>query len=358
MAGDPRAAFGDLAPTDHVITRTWDGRPARVRAARNAPATLGELLPREALSPEAKPRSGAPATALPKQPKVMPAPPVRPRPAPQRLSYTALQAYAKCSYRFYLQRVLGLPADPPEPDELAAIGVEPVQARGLDPRVRGSLVHALLEVIDFADPQPPPAHAVEELAANHGVELFEGDVEDIRGLVVAFGASPLCERLAQSTSVRREAGFAFAMEPAGGGPLVNGFVDVMASERGGRLVVDYKSDRLEGAEPAEVVDRDYQTQRVVYALAALRDGAPRVDVAYCFLERPAEPVVRSFTAADADALAEQLLQLARGVLDERYPVTDAPHRELCADCPGRPALCSWPESVTLAVRRPADLSAA
>jgi ATP-dependent helicase/nuclease subunit A len=138
------------------------------------------------------------------------------------------------------------------------------------------------------------------------------------------------------------------MEPAGGGPLVNGFVDVMAAERGGRLIVDYKSDRLEGADPAEVVERDYATQRVVYALAALRDGAPRVDVAYCFLERPAEPVVRSFTAADADALAEQVLQLARGILDERYPVTEAPHRELCADCPGRAALCSHPPSRTLA----------
>jgi len=112
--------------------------------------------------------------------------------------------------------------------------------------------------------------------------------------------------------------------------------------------VDYKSDRLEGAQPAEVVERDYATQRVVYALAALRDGAPAVDVAYCFLERPGDPVVRRFTAADAPALAEQTTRLARGVLDERYPVTEAPHRELCADCPGRKALCSHPESRTLA----------
>ena len=371
MVGDPRAAYGDLAPTEHVVTRDWDGRPARIRAARNAPATLDELLPRAALSPEAAPRSGAPATALPKQPKVMPLPPVRPRPAAQRLSYTALQAYAKCGYRFYLQRVLGLPAEPAEPDEIAQwgdpaergdageagappgvvaegeAGVLPGEA-GLDPLARGSIVHRLLEDIDLTDPQPPHAATVRAIAADRGVELQDGDVEDIRGLVAAFGASPLCERLANARSVRREAGFAFAMEPAGGGPLVNGFVDVMASEHGGRLIVDYKSDRLEGAEPAAVVERDYATQRVVYALAALRDGAPRVDVAYCFLERPAEPVVRTFTAAEADALAEQVLQLARGVLDERYPVTEAPHRELCADCPGRRALCSHPPQRTLA----------
>ena len=47
-----------------------------------------------------------------------------------------------------------------------------------------------------------------------------------------------------------------------------------------------------------MVERDYATQRIVYALAALRDGAPRAEVAYCFLERPGEPVTRAFTAAD------------------------------------------------------------
>jgi ATP-dependent helicase/nuclease subunit A len=126
-------------------------------------------------------------------------------------------------------------------------------------------------------------------------------------------------------------------------------VDVMAAEPGGgRLIVDYKTDRLDEAEPADVVERDYATQRIVYALAALRDGAPRVDVAYCFLERPDEPVVRSFAAADAPVLAEQLTTLARGVLDDRYPVTESPHRELCGDCPGRRALCSHPQERTLA----------
>ena len=92
----------------------------------------------------------------------------------------------------------------------------------------------------------------------------------------------------------------------------------------------------------------YDTQRTVYALAALRDGATHVDVAYCFLERPADPVVRRFTPADAAALEERVVSLARGILEERYPVTDTPHRELCADCPGRRALCSHPEERTSA----------
>jgi ATP-dependent helicase/nuclease subunit A len=45
------------------------------------------------------------------------------------------------------------------------------------------------------------------------------------------------------------------------------------------------------------------------------------------------------------------------VLDERWPVTASPHRELCGDCPGRRALCSWPERVTLAPAAPAPAAA-
>ena len=48
------------------------------------------------------------------------------------------------------------------------------------------------------------------------------------------------------------------------------------------------------------------------------------------------------------ALLEQVVSLARGVLDERYEVTGRPHRELCATCPGRRALCSYSEERTLA----------
>jgi ATP-dependent helicase/nuclease subunit A len=214
--------------------------------------------------------------------------------------------------------------------------------------LRGSLVHRLLEDLDFKHPQPPDRAAVRELATEHDVELTDEEVEDIRDLVAAFAASPLCARLAAVRRTRRELPFAFGLEPAGGGPLVTGFIDAAAVEPdGGILIVDYKSDRLEDATPEELVERDYATQRIVYALAALRDGAPRVEVAHCFLERPGEPVSRAYTAADAPALAEQLARLATPLLEGRYPVTTQPHRDLCGDCPGRAALCSWPETATL-----------
>jgi hypothetical protein len=240
------------------------------------------------------------------------------------------------------------PDDASAGDELTGGGAA-AQPPGLDARVRGSLVHRLLETLDFARPAVPDAEAVLAVAADWGVELTAADVADIQSLVAAFAGSPLCRRLAAARRTRREAPFAFALDPSGGGPLVNGFLDVLATEKdGGLLIVDYKSDRLEGVAPAELVDRDYATQRTVYALAALRDRAPRAEVAYCFLERPGEPVTTTFTAADDPALTERLHELASGVLEGRYEVTATPHRDLCADCPGRAALCSYPETRTLA----------
>jgi ATP-dependent exoDNAse (exonuclease V) beta subunit len=279
---------------------------------------------------------------------VLLAPPVRPRPAPQRLSYSSLGAYGRCGYRYYLQRLLRLPPvqPPPRPDAEAA--------PTLAPSTRGSLVHALLEDLDFAHPAPPADEAVRALAGQWDIELTDAEVEDIRALVAAFAASPLCARLAAARRTRREAPFAFGLEPGGGGPLVTGFLDAAAVEPdGGILIVDYKSG-YEGAEPAEVVEREFATQRIVYALAALRDGAPRAEVAYCFLERPSEPVTRAFTPADISALEEQLGALARGMIAGEYPVAEVPHRELCGDCPGRAALCSWGEDMTLRELPPAN----
>ncbi|HWC25835.1 MAG TPA: PD-(D/E)XK nuclease family protein, partial [Solirubrobacteraceae bacterium] len=137
-----------------------------------------------------------------------------------------------------------------------------------------------------------------------------------------------------------------------GDALLTGVVDVLADERGGgRLVVDYKTDALEpGADLAAYVEERYGIQRRVYALAALRSGAARAEVAYAFLERPHEPVGARFEPADAERLEDDLLRLARGLLAGEYPVTATPHRELCLTCPGRRALCSYGEDVTLRPR--------
>ncbi len=350
VLGDAAAAGGPAAWVDAADGPGAAGSGGRVvrcgEGAVVARLVTAASLPPGAAAPAPRERTSAPGTALPAEPKVIPAG-GRPQPAQRRLSYSSLQDYARCGYRFYLGRVLGLPRVEAPP--LAAADEEAGEVAPLEGRIRGSLVHRLLEELDFARPAPPPAEAVLALAADHGLELEPGQVEDIRSQVAAFAASPLCARLAAARGVRREAGFAFALEPDGGGPLVNGFIDVLAREPDGTvLVVDYKTDRLdEDDTPAALIERAYTIQRKVYALAALQEGAERVEVAYALTERPGEPVTAAFGQADRPALAEALHELAAGVLAEHWPVAERPHRELCGECPGRATLCSWPETMTL-----------
>jgi ATP-dependent helicase/nuclease subunit A len=281
-----------------------------------------------------------------------------------RLSYSGLESYKRCGYRFYLEKVLRLPALERGPDGLAAqLDLEPGLEReqgpladagetpGLPALARGSVVHRLLEELDFAAPATPIAERIGELVSEYGHEATDPDVSDLRAMVERFAASDLRARLARARRVRTELPFAFLLESpaaAGRGLLVNGIVDVHAEEDDRVLIVDYKSDRLDGADPAELVRRSYETQRVVYALAALRSGAPRVQVDYAFLERPEQPVSALFESAQAEELEERLAELAAGVVAARFHPTERPLRDLCHDCPGRPALCSWGPDRTLA----------
>jgi ATP-dependent helicase/nuclease subunit A len=172
-------------------------------------------------------------------------------------------------------------------------------------------------------------------------------------MVERVAGSELGARIAGARRVRTELPFAFTLAPpgaAGRSLLVNGVVDVLATEDGGTLVVDWKSDPLEGRSPDDVLAYAYSTQRLIYALAGLRSGAERVEVAHCFLERPEAPALASFTAAEADHLERELVELARGVVEARFEPAAEPHYELCADCPGRAALCSWGPEQTLRPR--------
>jgi ATP-dependent exoDNAse (exonuclease V) beta subunit len=332
-----------------VVTQA-DGRRCVVRLVRNAPDTVGDVLRPGSLAPDAE-RAAVPGAAtrsageqlalavVPEPPQ--PAPPARPAGA---LSYSALASYDACGYRFYLERVLRLP---PVDDDAAVIGR--VAEAGLDARLRGTLAHELLERLDFARPAVPGDEDMLALAATHGVTLGPEDPTDLRALVAGFAASPLCARLAAATNVRREHGFAFALDPAGADDLlITGFVDVRGREGDAALVVDYKSDRLApDADLAATVERAYGAQRRIYALAELRAGAAAVEVVHVYLERAGEPVGVRYEAADVSRLEAELAELAAGIAAGRFEVTSEPHRSLCQTCPGRRALCSYPEELTL-----------
>ena len=172
-------------------------------------------------------------------------------------------------------------------------------------------------------------------------------------MVERVTSSGLRERVAESDRVRAELPFAFTLDVGNRSLLVNGVVDVHADEGARTLVVDWKSDALGEREPEELTRHDYSTQRMIYALAALKAGAERVEVVHCYLERPDEPAVARYDAADMERLERELLGLAHGVVEGRFEPSPEPHFSLCADCPGRAALCVHESDLTLRAFRQA-----
>ena len=351
------AAEGTWSGTEE---HRWTGRRGDVSWRVLTPASVEALLPPADRNPAGHRPAGASA---PRHVADVAAATARSAPAelgghaapgletPSRVSYSSLEAYRRCGYRFLLERVHGLPPEAPSGSSSAAPASGDEE---LDPLTRGSVVHELLERLDLRRPLEPSAEVVTARLAAHGARTTRQRVEDARRLVRAFIRSPLCERLRRSSRPRAEVPFAFELlVDAGGGAarghsvLVDGVMDVHCREGDVALVVDYKTDRVEhGVDLEELCARDYATQRLVYALAALRAGASHVEVVHVFLERASEPVAARYEAREAPELEARLGSLLSGLLEGRYEPSDAPGAELCAGCPGRAALCVWPPERT------------
>ena len=261
------------------------------------------------------------------------------------LSYTTLSELERCGYRYYLERVLGLGEDRSGAGGRSSRG-------GLGARERGTLVHRLLESVDFARATPPSPRALSRVARELGMRVGARESEEIADLVGAVtrgapsGSGP-AGRVAAARSVHREHPFAFSLGP--GEPLLTGVIDLLAREGdGGCLLIDYKSDRVGAEEDLDaLVERDYGVQRLIYALAVLRDGAPRVEVVHWFLERPGGWVGAAYTAADRGELEERLAARIQRARARMFAVSEHPHRGLCETCPGRAGLCSWGDDETM-----------
>ena len=242
----------------------------------------------------------------------------------RRLSFTALSLFETCSYRYFAERVAGM----------RSLDVAPVGHEGLSGTAIGSAVHAELEHVDLA--APALATGWEERVRGAYPRATDDEVERIRSLIEAYCTSELAARVASLDGVAKERHFTFEHD----GVLLHGFLDTYhrAGERA--LIVDYKSNLLDGQEPSEIVARSYELQRLVYALACFRAGADEVEVAYLFLERPDEPVTTTFTRAQVAELEAQLsAAIARLRTGEFRPT---PSEYACAGCPALDVVCAGP----------------
>jgi ATP-dependent exoDNAse (exonuclease V) beta subunit len=245
----------------------------------------------------------------------------------RKLSYTALALFERCSYRFFAERVANM-------RERAVRGEVPTGPAGLAGTEIGDAVHRLLEEIDLAEPRLPD-DADERVRAWYP-DVTPEELERIRGLVTAYCESDLARRVAALPSPTKERHFSFEHD----GVLLHGFLDVHSFDHERAVVVDYKTNALEEASPAELVEADYRLQRLVYALACMRAGANEVEVAYVFLEQPDAVVVSTLTREDVPALeAELSAAIARIQAGEFVPT---PSEHACASCPALDLVCAGP----------------
>jgi len=263
-----------------------------------------------------------PAVALAPLSEV-PAPPLH---RVRRLSYSALSLFERCSYRYFAERVVGLrPAD--------ASGSVPGQT-GLAATEIGDAVHALLERIDLTAPSVPE-DLVDLVRARYPAATDE-ELERIRAFVASYCGSELGARIAALNGAAPELPFAFEHD----GVLLHGRIDVLHREGTSALVLDYKTNSLAEGTPEEIVEHDYNLQRLVYALACFRAGAEQVEVVYHFLERPDAVVATSFTREAIPALeAELSAAIARIQANDFRPTPD---EFVCADCPALNLVCAGP----------------
>ncbi|HEU5142548.1 MAG TPA: PD-(D/E)XK nuclease family protein, partial [Solirubrobacterales bacterium] len=171
---------------------------------------------------------------------------------------------------------------------------------------RGAAVHGLLEWSQAHGWRQPDEALVRRHALAAGLDPDAPDLADeLLGPVRAWlGSAFLRERVRHAdATVRSEV--PLLLEVAG--TVLRGSIDLLIERPGAApLIVDYKTDRLDGGDPAGFAAR-YETQRDIYALAvAEARGAGEVEVAYIFLERPESPVVRTLGAGEIEAARHRL----------------------------------------------------
>jgi ATP-dependent exoDNAse (exonuclease V) beta subunit len=321
----------DLGNPDSIIRRILladTGLPVTENAP--SPEAIGQLNERLDSGP-----ADAEDSEPGRPPLARPAAPVDPPVG--SLSYSSIDRYAQCGYRFYAERVLRLPQADQRAGNPGALEF-------------GNAVHELLRwsaVSGWA--MPDPDHLLATLRRN-GLD-GEENAERAGALIEGWLDSELRGSLPET--VHPEVPFLLDVN----GRLVRGFIDLLAELPGeGLLVVDYKTNRLGGSAP-EMLGASYETQRGIYALAASSQGGMPVRTAYVFLERPDTPVIFDFAEQElADARAALEASIARIEAGE-YPVTDNPRWDLCGSCPARRHLCSYtPEQIADAP--PAELEPA
>lgn len=260
-------------------------------------------------------------------------------PRPRQVSFSLLTRAAECPRAYYFERVLRLR---PEYFRHGGEGrLRPIEERSeavLEPAARavGIVVHRVLERVgSLATVDRRRLRSeVGQVVRDDGMWLDGAAFARAVELSAAFWDSPY-QRMASHTMARRERQFLFDHE----GVVVTGLMDLVVEEADRWIVIDFKTNSLEGREVAEIA-AGYDLQVRLYALAALLAGVREVEVALLFLESPREAVVRTFAGEDIArlrrALSESIERTSSTVLVEvGAHCGKCPWHTLCGALPDR-----------------------
>ena len=246
----------------------------------------------------------------------------------RRLSYSALALFERCSYRYYAERVLGLPPRIPA----RSSNGEPA---ALAPTELGDSVHRLLELVPLDDPVGPTRDALDDTVRGWYPDATSAELERIAELVDAYCVSDLAKRVAGLPGARPERPFTFEQDSV----LLRGRLDVLWQDGERALVVDYKSNALEGREPHEIVEAEYVLQRLVYALVCSAPARTRSR------SRTSSSSARRMSSPRRSRMVTPLSSRpsspprSRGYAQGTRPT---PSEFVCSDCPALDLVCAGP----------------
>ncbi len=335
-----------------LVELGWDGAEGEVTLLPADPATPdivaappAKLVVRISEPGEARAaalavrRDPSPRPSASKGRKTLPILSGRPSPVPLgHLSYSALDAYSSCGYRFYIERVLGVGTGMLSATAPAGKDPEAPEPRATSPaRALGNAVHGALEWSARNAWESPGQDRIEALLAHDGAN--DPDlVARAHDLVQAWLGSELCAALG-GLELRAEAPFVLPIA----GTVLRGNIDLLATGGDGPLVIDFKTDRLNGKPTASLGER-YSSQRAIYALAAAGQAASTpIRAAHVFLESPGDPVIESFAGADLDAARTRIEELVERIRSGSFEPTPDPYEALCLGCPAAARLCPHPK---------------
>ncbi|HEX6229255.1 MAG TPA: PD-(D/E)XK nuclease family protein, partial [Solirubrobacterales bacterium] len=168
-------------------------------------------------------------------------------------------------------------------------------------------------------------------------------VEELLSAARAWLGSDLFRKRIEGSAARTSSEVPIALEVADS--VLRGSIDLLIEgDDAPPLVVDYKTDRLNGSAPGGHAAR-YEIQRAIYALAvAEARRADEVEVAYVFLERPEEPVLDTLGPAEMERARKRLAELIGEISRGSFPVAPPESRswDLCRGCPVLGVACSGP----------------